>query len=127
MFAMAMLNGTYYTNKLTIVKSLMDHWQTIVAPLKKQNRGLVSLLNPCFSLQKMNPLGLDLEKKMSKAALAKEVAVRVYQLHGPLGYYRGYTASLAAYVPNSALWWALYTAYQGKIITRYHAITVPLF
>lgn len=53
---------------------------------------------------------------MSRAALAKEVAVRVYRLHGLLGYYRGYAASLAAYVPNSALWWALYTAYQGKII-----------
>lgn len=64
----------------------------------------------------MNPLGLDLEKRMSKAALAKEVAVRVYRLHGLLGYYRGYTASLAAYVPNSALWWALYTAYQDELI-----------
>lgn len=63
----------------------------------------------------MNPLGLDLDKRMTKAALAKEVAVRVYKLHGPLGYYRGYAASLAAYVPNSALWWALYTAYQGML------------
>ncbi|XP_075989865.1 solute carrier family 25 member 44 [Anticarsia gemmatalis] len=64
----------------------------------------------------MNPLGLDLDKRMSKAALAREVAVRVYQLHGPLGYYRGYAASLAAYVPNSALWWALYTAYQDELL-----------
>ncbi|XP_053622454.1 solute carrier family 25 member 44 isoform X2 [Plodia interpunctella] len=64
---------------------------------------------------KINPLGLDLDKKMSKAALAKEVAVRVYRAHGVLGYYRGYAASLAAYVPNSALWWALYTAYQDEL------------
>ncbi|CAH2083621.1 unnamed protein product [Euphydryas editha] len=64
---------------------------------------------------KVNPLGIDLEQKMSKAALAKEVAVRVYKLHGLLGYYRGYAASLAAYVPNSALWWALYTAYQDEL------------
>ena len=30
MITMAMLNATYYTNKLTIVKSLMDHCDTIV-------------------------------------------------------------------------------------------------
>ncbi|XP_026325661.1 solute carrier family 25 member 44 [Hyposmocoma kahamanoa] len=65
---------------------------------------------------RINPLGLDLNKRMSKAALAKEVAVKVYQLHGPLGYYKGYAASLAAYVPNSALWWALYTAYQDELL-----------
>ena len=34
MIAMAMPNGTYYTNKLTIiVKSLIYHWQIIVALL----------------------------------------------------------------------------------------------
>ncbi|XP_045541290.1 solute carrier family 25 member 44 [Papilio machaon] len=65
---------------------------------------------------KLNPLGLDLDKRLSKAALAREVALRVYRLHGPLGYYRGYAASLAAYVPNSALWWALYTAYQDELL-----------
>ena len=31
MIAMAMSNGTHYTNKLTIVKTLSDHWQIIVA------------------------------------------------------------------------------------------------
>ncbi|XP_072946712.1 solute carrier family 25 member 44 [Epargyreus clarus] len=65
---------------------------------------------------KINPLGLDLDKRLSKAALAREVAVRVYRLHGARGYYRGYGASLAAYVPNSALWWALYTAYQDELL-----------
>ena len=64
----------------------------------------------------MNPLGIDLAQPRSKAALAREVAARVYRLHGALGYYKGYGASLAAYVPNSALWWALYTAYQGRIL-----------
>ncbi|CAG5001040.1 unnamed protein product [Parnassius apollo] len=65
---------------------------------------------------KLNPLGLDLEQRFSKSALAREVALRVYKLHGPLGYYKGYAASLAAYVPNSALWWALYTAYQDELL-----------
>ncbi|XP_063371970.1 solute carrier family 25 member 44 [Cydia amplana] len=64
----------------------------------------------------MNPLGLNLDGRLSKSQLAREVARRVYQQHGLLGYYRGYLASLAAYVPNSALWWALYTAYQDELL-----------
>ncbi|XP_063545377.1 solute carrier family 25 member 44 [Cydia strobilella] len=65
---------------------------------------------------KINPLGLNLDARLSKSQLAREVARRVYQQHGLLGYYRGYLASLAAYVPNSALWWALYTAYQDELL-----------
>ncbi|XP_048003092.1 solute carrier family 25 member 44, partial [Leguminivora glycinivorella] len=65
---------------------------------------------------KINPLGLNLDARLSKSQLAREVARRVYQQHGVLGYYRGYLASLAAYVPNSALWWALYTAYQDELL-----------
>ncbi|GBP39247.1 Solute carrier family 25 member 44 [Eumeta japonica] len=64
----------------------------------------------------INPLGLNPDLRVSRAALAREVAVRVYRLHGPMGYYRGYAASLAAYVPNSALWWALYTTYQDELV-----------
>ncbi|CAH0602439.1 unnamed protein product [Chrysodeixis includens] len=93
--------------------------QTIIVPFDVLSQhlmvlGLVKGRNSRNS--QMNPLGLDLDKKMSKAALAREVAVRVYRLHGPLGYYRGYAASLAAYVPNSALWWALYTTYQDELL-----------
>ncbi|CAG9577669.1 unnamed protein product [Danaus chrysippus] len=94
--------------------------QTVIVPFDVLSQHLMVLglvkgsaensMNP-----KLNPLGLDLEQPMSKIALAKEVAARVYRLHGVLGYYRGYTASLAAYVPNSALWWALYTAYQDEL------------
>ncbi|XP_026748127.1 solute carrier family 25 member 44 isoform X2 [Trichoplusia ni] len=94
--------------------------QTIIVPFDVLSQhlmvlGLVKGRGNARNSQ-MNPLGLDLDKKLSKAALAREVAVRVYRLHGPLGYYRGYAASLAAYVPNSALWWALYTTYQDELL-----------
>lgn len=95
--------------------------QTIIVPFDVLSQhlmvlGLVKGRPGGSGNRTINPLGLDLEKRMSKAALAKEVAVRVYRLHGPLGYYRGYTASLAAYVPNSALWWALYQTYQDELL-----------
>ncbi|XP_045783559.1 solute carrier family 25 member 44 [Maniola jurtina] len=96
--------------------------QTVIVPFDVLSQhlmvlGLVKGASSCGTKTiVMNPLGLDLEKRMSKAALAREVAVRVYRLHGPMGYYRGYAASLAAYVPNSALWWALYTAYQDELL-----------
>lgn len=34
-------------------------------------------------------------------------------MDGIKGFYRGYWASLSAYVPNSALWWGFYHFYQG--------------
>ncbi|KAJ2941822.1 hypothetical protein O0L34_g10628 [Tuta absoluta] len=94
--------------------------QTIIVPFDVLSQHLMVLglvkgrSKAGMSTATLNPLGLDLDKRLSKAALAREVASRVYTLHGALGYYRGYAASLAAYVPNSALWWALYQAYQGE-------------
>ncbi|CAK1553164.1 unnamed protein product [Leptosia nina] len=95
--------------------------QTVIVPFDVLSQhlmvlGLVKGSPGGIHNSKVNPLGLDLERPWSRSALAKEVAVRVYKLHGPLGYYRGYVASLAAYVPNSALWWALYTAYQDELL-----------
>ncbi|CAG4969866.1 unnamed protein product [Colias eurytheme] len=95
--------------------------QTVIVPFDVLSQhlmvlGLVKGSPGGVKNSKVNPLGLNLEQRMSKSALAREVAIRVYRLHGPLGYYRGYAASLAAYVPNSALWWALYTAYQDELI-----------
>ncbi|KAJ2942239.1 hypothetical protein O0L34_g15786 [Tuta absoluta] len=96
--------------------------QTIIVPFDVLSQHLMVLglvkgrSKAGMSTATLNPLGLDLDKRMSKAALAREVASRVYTLHGALGYYRGYAASLAAYVPNSALWWALYQAYQDELI-----------
>ncbi|XP_026762121.1 solute carrier family 25 member 44 [Galleria mellonella] len=95
--------------------------QTIIVPFDVLSQhlmvlGLVKGRTGCSKNPKINPLGLDLDKGLSKAALAREVALRVYRLHGAWGYYRGYAASLAAYVPNSALWWAFYQAYQEELL-----------
>ncbi|XP_047542792.1 solute carrier family 25 member 44 [Vanessa atalanta] len=92
--------------------------QTVIVPFDVLSQHLMVLglaKGTGVKNAKINPLGLDLTLRLSKAALARQVALRVYRLHGPLGYYRGYAASLAAYVPNSALWWALYTAYQDEL------------
>ncbi|XP_059054972.1 solute carrier family 25 member 44 [Achroia grisella] len=95
--------------------------QTIIVPFDVLSQhlmvlGLVKGRAGGSKNPKINPLGLDLDKGLSRAALAREVAVRVYRAHGPWGYYRGYAASLAAYVPNSALWWAFYQAYQDELL-----------
>lgn len=64
--------------------------------------------------QIINPLGINTE--LRKTELAIQIAREIYRKDGIVGYYRGYTASLLAYVPNSALWWAFYHFYQGKIV-----------
>ncbi|KAL0858495.1 hypothetical protein ABMA27_012361 [Loxostege sticticalis] len=95
--------------------------QTIIVPFDVLSQhlmvlGLVKSRAGGSKNPKINPLGLDLDKRFSKTELAKEVFIRVYRLNGVAGYYRGYAASLAAYVPNSALWWALYTTYQDELL-----------
>jgi len=62
----------------------------------------------------MNPLGLTLESGKTRAQISAEIIRLIYQRDGYRGFYRGYMASLCAYVPNSALWWGLYTVYQGN-------------
>ncbi|CAK9807676.1 Solute carrier family 25 member 44 [Anthophora quadrimaculata] len=64
----------------------------------------------------MNPLGLTLEPGKSKAQISADIIKSIYQRDGYRGFYRGYVASLCAYVPNSALWWGLYTSYQEELV-----------
>lgn len=95
--------------------------QTIIVPFDVLSQhlmvlGLVRGRDSGSKNPKLNPLGLNMGHERSRMTLAKEVAVKVYELHGPKGYYRGYLASLAAYVPNSALWWATYTIYQEELL-----------
>lgn len=35
----------------------------------------------------------------------------------PQSYYRGYTASVATYVPISAFWWMFYPVYSGHLVS----------
>lgn len=62
----------------------------------------------------MNELGIVIQGK-SWINITKEIVAQIYQKDGFQGFYRGYLASLAAYVPNSAMWWAFYHLYQGRL------------
>ncbi|XP_032831789.2 solute carrier family 25 member 44-like isoform X5 [Petromyzon marinus] len=50
------------------------------------------------------------------------VAAEILRADGPAGFYRGYTASLLTYIPNSAVWWPFYHAYTGggQVVHRGH-------
>lgn len=65
------------------------------------------------SLQ-INPL--QIATNQSRMRIAIDIAAAILKKDGIKGYYRGYTASLMAYVPNSALWWTFYHLYQGKLL-----------
>ncbi|XP_067881554.1 solute carrier family 25 member 44-like [Heterodontus francisci] len=45
----------------------------------------------------------------------KDVMVQIFRLDGLRGFYRGYTASLMTYIPNSALWWPFYHLYTEQL------------
>lgn len=64
----------------------------------------------------MNTLGLILEPGRTNAQISADIVKLIYQRDGYRGFYRGYIASLCAYVPNSALWWGLYISYQEELI-----------
>lgn len=66
------------------------------------------------TISEMNPLGIAYHKNRSRMRISIDIASAIYRKDGFGGYYRGYTASLMAYVPNSALWWTFYHLYQGK-------------
>lgn len=59
----------------------------------------------------INPLGIN--PSLRKSELALVIAREIMKRDGLIGFYRGYSASLLAYVPNSALWWGFYHFYQG--------------
>lgn len=65
-------------------------------------------------VSEMNPLGIEYHKNRSRMKISLDIASAIYRNDGFRGYYRGYVASLMAYVPNSALWWTFYHIYQGK-------------
>ncbi|XP_017791848.1 PREDICTED: solute carrier family 25 member 44 isoform X2 [Habropoda laboriosa] len=96
--------------------------QTIVVPFDVLSQHLmvlgISNDKPGRFIDKMgmNPLGLTLESGKTKAQISAEIIKSIYRSDGYRGFYRGYVASLCAYVPNSALWWGLYTSYQEELV-----------
>ncbi|XP_043265779.1 solute carrier family 25 member 44 [Colletes gigas] len=97
--------------------------QTIVVPFDILSQhlmvlGIGSRKYGKNSINKMeiNPLGLTLEPGKTHAQISANIIKLIYQRDGYRGFYRGYVASLCAYVPNSALWWGLYISYQEQLI-----------
>lgn len=66
----------------------------------------------------MNPLGINYHGR-SRMRISIDIASEIMRRDGFRGYYRGYYASLMAYVPNSALWWTFYHLYQGEYSFKY--------
>lgn len=60
-----------------------------------------------------NPLYIR-DKEVKKCGLAYAIIRELHRKDGVKGFYRGYFASLACYVPNSALWWFFYEKYSGN-------------
>lgn len=100
---------------LTIIPVTIDFVDVIVFSqcIHVIARGLIVILQHLFQFG-MNPLGITFEPGKTRAQISAEIVRLIYQRDGYQGFYRGYVASLCAYVPNSALWWGLYTVYQGK-------------
>ncbi|CAL4068274.1 unnamed protein product [Meganyctiphanes norvegica] len=62
----------------------------------------------------INPLNISLKHK-GRLHVVGAITRTVYQQDGLRGFYRGYMASVGAYVPNSALWWTFYHFYQEQL------------
>lgn len=61
----------------------------------------------------VNPLGINHTKDRGRFRISMDIAKEIMRRDGFKGYYRGYSASLIAYVPNSAMWWSFYHLYEG--------------
>lgn len=90
--------------------------QTIIVPFDviSQHAMVLGMGGSKHVTSDMNPLGINYHRNRSRLKISMDIASEIFRRDGVKGYYRGYTASLMAYVPNSALWWAFYHLYQGK-------------
>lgn len=104
--------------------------QTIVIPVDIISQHIMVLgqrVSPDGKSRKViiNPLGLDMVK--SKKNIALGITREIFRKDGLVGFYRGYWASLCVYVPNSALWWALYSLYSDVFVSALPSSIPHLF
>lgn len=83
--------------------------QTLIVPFDVISQHVMVL-----GMASQNPLGIRHSGRESKFRLTVNIGREIYKRDGFLGFYRGYLASLMAYVPNSAMWWSFYHIYQGE-------------
>lgn len=94
--------------------------QTIITPFDVISQHLMVISDPKrghgsrkFS-SFANPL-LIKQSESLKYGLSIAVVRELYRTDGLAGFYRGYFASLATYVPSSAAWWMFYPIYTDAI------------
>ena len=101
--------------------------QTIIVPFDVISQHVMVLgMKTSNNKGDLNPLGIIVDKKKGKFNISIEIAKEIFRKDGFKGYYRGYTASLLAYVPNSAMWWVFYHTYQGIIFQIFLILKNPL-
>lgn len=88
--------------------------QTLIVPFDVISQHVMVLGMVAQGRGDVNPLGIQSNGGESKFRLTMNIAKEIYRRDGFVGFYRGYLASLMAYVPNSAMWWSFYHIYQGE-------------
>ncbi|XP_033624952.1 solute carrier family 25 member 44-like [Asterias rubens] len=65
----------------------------------------------------MEGQSVSLERGRRKVTFkdAGKIASGIWNKSGPLGFYKGYTASIMTFMPNSALWWPFYHFYADEL------------
>lgn len=81
--------------------------------------GMAAHATPNTAKSDVNPLGIKTDPTKSRFSISVDIGKEIMKRDGLKGFYRGYTASLMAYVPNSAMWWAFYHLYQGNIFVYF--------
>jgi solute carrier family 25 protein 44 len=90
--------------------------QTIIVPFDVLSQHLMMMgVHSNGNKEAFDTLRLALKPGTSKFTITLEIAKEIYRQDGIAGFYRGYLASLANYVPNSALWWGFYQFYQDEL------------
>jgi len=90
--------------------------QTIIVPFDviSQHLMLLGQMSKQGKSVSANPLAINTEGR-TKSQITWDVARTIYVRDGFKGFYRGYLASLANYVPSSAAWWTFYQLYQDVL------------
>ncbi|KAL5288866.1 SLC25A44 family protein [Megaselia abdita] len=91
--------------------------QTIIVPFDviSQHAMVLGMSAAANGKTVVNPLGIKFDQKRGRLSLSVDIAKEIMRRDGLRGFYRGYSASLMAYVPNSAMWWAFYHMYQEEL------------
>uniref|UniRef100_A0A6P4F3M8 Solute carrier family 25 member 44 n=1 Tax=Drosophila rhopaloa TaxID=1041015 RepID=A0A6P4F3M8_DRORH len=91
--------------------------QTIIVPFDviSQHAMVLGMSAHAGAKGDINPLGIKSWPGRSRLHISMDIGREIMRRDGFRGFYRGYTASLMAYVPNSAMWWAFYHLYQDEL------------